>query len=143
MSILIGVWFAVAGGLAGLAGLSGMRRVRRLRRDGVATWAATVEPPARAGEPLDGSSRRTLIQYTLTDGRVMERISPGPARKAASLRPGQKVLVWYDPEDPQDILVYGREGRLADRAFLAAGLIFVLIGTWIAITSLSTDGMWR
>jgi hypothetical protein len=35
------------------------------------------------------------------------------------------VLVWYDPEDPQDILVYGREGRFIDRAFLAAGLIFV------------------
>ncbi len=53
------------------------------------------------------------------------------------------MLVWYDPGDPQDILVYGREGRLADRAFLATGLIFVLIGTWIAITSLSTDGTWR
>ena len=143
VSILIGVWFAAAGGLAGLVGLSGMRRVRRLRRDGVATWAAIVEPPAGADEPLDGSSRRTLIQYTLTDGRVIERIFPAPGRKAALLRPGQKVLVWYDPEDPQDILVYGREGRFADRAFLAAGLIFLLIGTGIAITSLSPDGMWR
>ena len=58
MSILIGVWFAVAGGLAVLAGLTGMRRVRRLRRNGVATWAATVEPPARAGEREDGSPGR-------------------------------------------------------------------------------------
>ena len=109
----------------------------------MATWAATVEPPAGADEPVDGSSRQTLIQYTLTDGRVIERIFPAPGRTAALLRPGQKVLVWFDPEDPQDSLVYGREGRLADRAFLAAGLVFVLIGTWIAITWLSTDGAWR
>lgn len=45
------------------------------------------------------------------------------------------MLVWYDPEDPQDILVYGREGRFIDRAFLTAGLIFVLIGAGIAVTA--------
>ena len=132
MSIVIGIWFAVAGGLAVLAGLTGMRRVRRLRRDGVATWAALEEPPARAGEPLDGSAGPALIRYTLPDGRVIKRIAPAPG-KTASLRPGQKVLVWYDPDDPQDIMVYGREGRFTDRAFLAAGLIFALIGTGMAI----------
>jgi hypothetical protein len=36
MLIVLGVWVAIAGGVAALAGLSGMRRVRRLRRDGVA-----------------------------------------------------------------------------------------------------------
>jgi uncharacterized protein DUF3592/Mu transposase-like protein len=132
MPVVLAVWFAVVGGLAALAGLTGLRRVRHLRRDGVATWAAFVEPPARAGEPPDGSP--ALIRYTLTDGRVIERISPAAARKAAP-RPGQKLLVWYDPEDPQDILVYGREGRFIDRAFLTAGLIFVLIGAGIAITA--------
>jgi hypothetical protein len=133
--IVIGVWFAVAGGLAVLAGLTGMRRVRRLRREGVATWAAFVEPPVQPGQPPDGSPHPALIRYTLTDGRVIERIGPSPARKTASLRPGQQVLVWYDPEDPQDILLYGREGRFTDRAFLAAGLLFVFIGTIIAVTS--------
>jgi hypothetical protein len=133
--IVIGVWFAVAGGLAVLAGLTGMRRVRRLRREGVATWAAFVEPPGQPGQPPDDSPHPALIRYTLTDGRVIERITPSPARKTAPRRPGQKVLVWYDPEDPQDILVYGREGRFTDRAFLAAGLLFVLIGTIIAVTS--------
>jgi hypothetical protein len=96
MSILIGVWFAVAGGLAGLAGLTGPRRMRRLRRDGVTTWAVFGETPAAADE-ASGSPRRILIRYTLTDGRVIERICPAAARKAASLGPGQKVLVWYDP----------------------------------------------
>jgi hypothetical protein len=42
------------------------------------------------------------------------------------------VLVWYDPEDPDDVLVYGRWGRAIDRTFVAAGTVFVLIGGWIA-----------
>jgi Protein of unknown function (DUF3592) len=132
MSILVGIWFALAGGLAVLAGLSGMRRVRRLHGDGVAAWAMAVAPPVSEGEQTGGPPRRTLIQYTLADGRVVERTAPERARKAASLRPGQKVLVWYDPEDPQDFLVYGREGWLADRAFVAAGIVFILAGTGVA-----------
>jgi Protein of unknown function (DUF3592)/Mu transposase, C-terminal len=70
-----------------------------------------------------------LIQYALMDGRVIERSSPEPVRRAALLRPGQKVLVWYDPADPQDVVVYGREERFADRTFVAVGLLFVLVGT--------------
>lgn len=73
-----------------------------------------------------------MIQYALTDGRVVERIFPEPARKASSLRPGQKVLVWHNPADPQEVLVCGREGRLADRAFVAIGVLFMPIGTGIA-----------
>src|SRR5216683_2551315 len=103
-----------------------MRRVRRLRRDGLSVWAMAVPPPVAEGEQLDGELRRTLIQYALQDGRVVERSSLEPVGRAASLRPGQKVLVWYDPADPQDVVVYGPEGRLADRTFVAVGLLFVL-----------------
>jgi hypothetical protein len=48
------------------------------------------------------------------------------------LRPGQKVLVWYDPDDPQDVLVYGREGRVADLVFVIAGALFIALGAGIA-----------
>jgi hypothetical protein len=128
MSIAIGVWFALAGGLAALVGLSGMRRARRLRRDGLSAWAMAVPPPVSAGEDSGGSSRRILIQYALPDGRVLERISPEPIRRAAALHPGEKVLVWYDPQDPSDVLVYGREGRLSDRTFVAVGALLMLAG---------------
>lgn len=112
MSIVIGVWFALA---AGLAGLSGMRRSRRLRSSGQPAWAvAAVESPG-------GPARRILLQFALADGRVIERSCPQPARKATSPTPGQKVLIWYDPVDPLDVLVFGRDGRHADRAFVAAG----------------------
>jgi hypothetical protein len=43
------------------------------------------------------------------------------------------VLVWYDPADPGDVLVWGREGRRSDRVFLAAGLLVVAVGLAIAV----------
>ena len=129
---MIGVWFALAGGVAALAGLTGMRRVRRLRRGGSPVWAVALPGPVSKDEGPGESPGRTVIQYTLADGRVVERVSPGSARKAAVLRPGQKVLVWYDPDDPQDVLVYGREGRAADLAFVIAGALFIMLGAGIA-----------
>jgi len=133
MLILFGILLAVPGGVAVLAGLSGMRRVRRLRRRGVATWALAVTPPASANRQSAGSPCRQVIRYTLADGRVLEQLTPAPARRSTSLRPGQKVLVWYDPEDPGDVLVYGRWGRAADRAFVIAGALSVLVGAGIAV----------
>jgi len=132
MLIVIGVWFALAGGVAALAGLTGMRRTRRLRRGGSPVWAVALPGQVSMDEEPGGSPGRTVIQYTLADGRVVERPSPGPARKAAMLRPGQKVLVWYDPDDPQDVLVYGREGRAADLAFVIAGVLFIVLGAGLA-----------
>jgi hypothetical protein len=131
MLVVIGVWFALAGGLAALAGLTARRRARRLRRGGSPVWAVALPRLASGAEEAGGSPGRTVIQYTLADGRVVERVSPGSAGKAAMLRPGQKVLVWYDPEDPQDVLVYGREGKAADLAFVIAGALFIVIGVGI------------
>jgi hypothetical protein len=135
MLTVIGILLAVPGGLAVLTGASAMYRVRRLRRAGVATWALALAP-AMSGDgdwQSAGPPREMLIQYTLADGRVFERATLASAGRKAPLTPGQKVLVWYDPEDPDDVLVYGRWGRFADRAFIAAGTLFVLIGGWLAL----------
>jgi hypothetical protein len=122
---LFGIWLAVGGAVATLAGLSGMRRFRRLRRGGQTAWAATIPAAVPTGRPL--------LQYTLADGRVMQRIAPAALRR----RPGEhgkKVLIWYDPDDPDDVLIYGRWGRASDRAFLAAGVMFILLGAGIALS---------
>jgi len=133
MLILFGIWVAVAGGVAALAGLSGLHRVRRLRRDGVTAWALAVpEPVLIGGEPADRDGRLRL-QYTLADGRMIERIGPAPRRRSGTPRPGDKVLIWYDPADPDDVLVYGRWGRTADRVFLTIGLLLIGVGTAIAV----------
>jgi len=131
MPILVGAILALPGGLAVLAGLSGMHRARRLRRNGSSAWAVALPEPVPAKQRPEGSPDRMLLQYTLADDRVMEQIAPGPARKSASLRPGQKVLIWYDPEDPRDVLVYGQEGRAADLVFVVVGVFFILAGLGI------------
>jgi len=127
---VLGVWLALAGAVALLAGLSSRHRTRRLRRHGLTTWGVTVTPPDEA-DP--GGPRRTLVQYRLADGQVLERIVPAAGLRKAPLPPGQKVLIWYDAEDPGDILVYGRWGRTSDWAFVAAGVVSVLAGIIIAV----------
>jgi hypothetical protein len=127
MSILIGLWFAFAGGVAALAALTARGRVRRLRRSGRTAWAMIVPSPASPGQ-----ARRKLIQYPLEDGQVIERLCPRPLRRAAAPAAGQQVLVWYDPADPTDVLVNGWDGRYSDLAFLAVGLFFIVVGMALA-----------
>jgi hypothetical protein len=134
MATVLGVWFAIAGVVPVVVGLAGRRRVRQLRRDGVKAWAVAVLQPATDGERADEErpgERRVALQYTLADGRVLEKLTPAAASKEP--RPGQSVLIWYDPADPFDILVYGREGRASDLAFMAAGAVFMLAGAGIAV----------
>jgi len=133
MLTVIGILVAVPGGLAVLAGATALHRVRRLRRAGVATWALTLVPATSGDWQSAGTPHELLIQYTLADGRVFERTVLAAAGRKARPTPGQKVLVWYDPQDPDDVLVYGRWGRFADRAFVVVGTLFVLIGGWLAL----------
>jgi hypothetical protein len=79
MSIEIGVWLAAVGCLAALVGLSSMRRLRRLRSRGVAVWAMAVPFPAPAS--VEEHANRTLLQYALEDGRVVEQMWPGGIRR--------------------------------------------------------------
>jgi uncharacterized protein DUF3592 len=133
MSVLFGVLFGLAGGVAALAGLSGMRRVRRLRRSGQPARAMVLPPRAAAGAGfLDDAPEPTMMQYALADGRVVERVCPVSARKAAGPGSARQILVRYDPADPQDILVHVREGWYSDRLFVAVGLLFIAIGIAVA-----------
>lgn len=133
MLAVFGIWVALAGGLAALTGLTSLHRVRRLRRDGVTAWALAVPEPAQAGREPPDRDGRLRLQYTLADGRVVERMGPAPQRRPGPSRPGDKVLIWYDPADPDDVLVYGRWGRPGNLAFLATGLLFVLAGIALAV----------
>jgi hypothetical protein len=152
MAVVLGIWVAVAGLVGVLAGLTGSRRVRRLRRDGVRSMAVAVPERVSGGGNRGGgnggggngggvsgdsdgvggydSERRVSLQYALADGRVLEKLVPGPA---SALSPGRSVLVWYDPGDPADVLVHGREGRTVNRGFVAVGILFVAIGVALAV----------
>jgi hypothetical protein len=132
MQVVVGLVFAFAGGVAALAGMTARSRVRRLRRSGRPAWAMVVPSPISADE--GESPCRHLIQYPLEDGNVIERLCPRPIRKAASPTVGQRVPIWYDPADPTDVLVNGWDGRYSDRAFLAVGLFFIVLGLAVAFS---------
>ena len=81
---------ALAGALALLVGVSARRRVQRLKRDGLKAWAEAIHRPLPDGEEHEGRPPVTL-QYTLTDGRVLERSARAggarrwhPAKKCSS-----------------------------------------------------------
>jgi hypothetical protein len=121
---------ALTGVPALLVGLFARRRTRQLRRDGVRVWAIAMHRPRDAGGQL------VTLQYRLPDGRVVEESAPARAkRREPPLLPGNKVLIWYDPADPAEILVYGREGQAADLAFVVVGAILALAGAIIAIVA--------
>jgi hypothetical protein len=126
MTTVLGIWIALAGAVGLLAGVTGSQRVRRLRRAGVRSWAVAVPQPV-SGED-DGWP--VALQYRLADGRVLEKPVPGPP---GALTPGRSVLVWYDPVDPTDVLVYGREGRKLNVGFAAVGVVFVALGVALIV----------
>ncbi len=132
MPAVTGIWMAVAGAVAALAGLSGLRRIRRLRATGLTAWAVAVPRPVSA-DRRRGRAGRVPLQYELADRRVLERVVFVTGKTAASLRAGEKVLLWYDPGDPRDVLVSGREGRISDTVLVIAGMLFILAGAGIAV----------
>ena len=138
MSVLYGVLVALAGGVAALAGLAGAYRRQRLRGRGLTAWATIVPTPVQPGErdefgrPVRGLPRQLSLQFALEDGRIIERPYPRPARNQDALASGRKVLVWYDAADPGDVLVFSQDGRWSDRAFVAAGALFIVVGASLA-----------
>jgi hypothetical protein len=127
MLVITGLVLALGGALAAIAGLSDMRRMRRLRRSGVKEWATVVHPaaqPLRRGDDL--GPLPAMLRYSIADGRVVE------SGEADTLDRDQKILVWYDPADPSDVLVYSRHGDRANAVFLAAGSALVAAGLAIA-----------
>jgi Protein of unknown function (DUF3592) len=128
--VVAGGWLLLAGAFAVMAGLADMRRTRRLRCSGVKNWAMVVRAADSTADP-DGLTPATMIQFSLADGRVVEQACPNSGR-AGRLKPGQKVLVWYDPADPADVLVYCRHARRADGLFVAAGSALILAGVGIS-----------
>jgi hypothetical protein len=134
MLIIVGVWVALAGAVAVVTGLAAASRRRQLRGAGKTTWATVVRSPDHRRELGDSSPRQVSLQFALDDGRIFERRCGQPGRGRHALEPGQKVLIWYDPADPGDVLVYGRDSRRpAGLAFVAAGLSFIAVGTGLAV----------
>ncbi|WP_406209189.1 DUF3592 domain-containing protein [Kitasatospora sp. NBC_01560] len=128
---------AVSAGLGGLvaylAGLAGLRDLRRLRQVGVPVRALVRE---RIPGPEDRSAAsRPLLQFTTEDGRVVEVFSPVPASRRAPLVDGSYVAIRYDPADPRQVLVTGRERRGLEYVFLGLGSVMALTALLLVVLS--------
>ncbi|MFF7988748.1 DUF3592 domain-containing protein [Kitasatospora xanthocidica] len=125
------VFGALGGVVAYLAGVVGLRELRRMRRVGVPASALVRE---RALGPEDRSpSPRPLLQFETADGRVVEVFSPVPSTTRHPLPDGGYVPVRYDPADPRQVLVEGRERRRLEYAFMALGVAMVLLAIALAV----------
>jgi hypothetical protein len=119
----------VSGAVAVLTGVAGLRGIHRLRRVGVEVWALVK----RACPATDEERARPLLQYETRDGRVMEVGSPVPASKRNPLADGSLVLVRYDPDDPRELLLQGRERTMLEYVLIGAGAAFVLLGAGLLL----------
>ncbi|MEU9130791.1 DUF3592 domain-containing protein [Kitasatospora sp. NPDC048540] len=121
--------FAAIGGLtAYLAGAVGLRDTRRLRRVGIPVQALVKYRSTQAGD-LAGAAR-PLLQFVTADETVMEVFSPVPAGRSQPLTDGGQVWISYDPADPRQVVVRGRERAWLDLSFVALGAA-VLLGALV------------
>ncbi|TJZ99211.1 DUF3592 domain-containing protein [Actinacidiphila oryziradicis] len=127
--VTMAVFTAASGAAALLAGLSGLRGIRRLRRVGVNVWALVKRAGPAAGE----DSVRPLLQYQTEDGRVIEVGSPAPPSKRHPLAEGSLVLVRYDPYDPRELQLHGRERATLEYTMVGAGTVFILLGAGLLL----------
>ncbi|MER7847645.1 DUF3592 domain-containing protein [Kitasatospora sp. NPDC096077] len=128
------VFGALGGVVAYLAGVVGLRDLRRMRRVGVPAQALVR---ARVPAPEDRAlPPRPLLQFETEDGRVVEVFSPVPSTTRHPLPDGGYVPVRYDPADPRQVVVEGRERRLLEYAFAALGLLMVLVAITLGATVL-------
>ncbi|MEU6170119.1 DUF3592 domain-containing protein [Streptomyces tanashiensis] len=122
--IVAAAFLGLGGAFAHLVGALGLSRIHRLRREGV-TVPALVRYRA-PGEEDAASPRRPLLQFATLDGRVVEVVSPVPPSRTHPLVDGGEVSITYDPADPSQILVDGRERRGVEYAFLGCGAAVAL-----------------
>ncbi|MEV4613225.1 DUF3592 domain-containing protein [Kitasatospora sp. NPDC049258] len=115
----LALFLGIGGLVAHLAGAVGLRDTRRLRRVGVPVRALVryraAGPDDRTGSP------RPLLQFTTADDAVVEVFSPVPAARSQPLPDGGQVWISYDPADPRQVAVRGRERAWLDVVFLALG----------------------
>ncbi|MCX3064232.1 DUF3592 domain-containing protein [Streptomyces beihaiensis] len=124
--IVLAASTAMGGLIAVLAGAYGLQRTRRVRTVGNVV-EALVKPPPQGTE-------RPLLQFRTLEGRVVEVVSPVPSTRRRPLRAGSSVSVAYDTDDPRDTVLLGAERPGADRGFMFAGAVLVLLGMLLTVS---------
>ncbi|ANW20716.1 DUF3592 domain-containing protein [Streptomyces clavuligerus] len=119
MQIVFAAFAALAGVVAVLAGAYGLHRTRHITRSGRYAIALVKPPPPGAERPV--------LMYETHDGRIVETVSP------VSLPSGSSVRLRYDPADPREVVVDGRERTATDRGFMIVGCVLVVAALALAV----------
>jgi hypothetical protein len=130
VAVLAGI--AAFGGIfAVLVGAYGLRQARRVSETGVRVQALVKRHPGEARE--ESAPLRPLLQFVTEDDRVMEVVCPVPSTRRRPFSDGDNVHVAYDPADPRNVVVHGRERLGPDRAFIAGGALVVLLSVTLLV----------
>lgn len=130
VAVLAGI--AVFGGMfAVLVGAHGLRQARRVSETGVRVQALVKRHPGGVRE--ESALLRPLLQFVTEDDRVMEVVCPVPSTRRQPFGDGDNVHVSYDPADPRNVVVHGRERLGPERVFIAGGSLVVLLSLTLLV----------
>ncbi|MFB7308152.1 DUF3592 domain-containing protein [Streptomyces sp. NPDC056192] len=130
MAVLAGI-AAFGGMLAVLVGAYGLRQARRVSETGVRVQALVKRYPGEVR--AESALLRPLLQFVTEDDRVMEVVCPVPSTRRQPFSDGDNVHVSYDPADPRNVVVHGRERLGPERVFIAGGALVVLFSTLLVV----------
>lgn len=112
-----------------IAGIADWRRVRHIRAAGETAWAMIVAAPRHP--EYEPSAYRPLLRFETSEGRPVEVFSPLPPTRRRPLTEGRRILVYFDPADPTQVLIHGGRQR-AGVVIIALG-IAAIVGAVIAM----------
>ncbi|MFD4230372.1 DUF3592 domain-containing protein [Streptomyces sp. NPDC058545] len=130
MAVLAGI-AAFGGMLAALVGAYGLRQARRVSETGVRVQALVKRYPGEVR--AESALLRPLLQFVTEDDRVMEVVCPVPSTRRQPFSDGDNVHVSYDPADPRNVVVHGRERLGPERVFIAGGALVVLFSVTLLV----------
>jgi hypothetical protein len=123
-AVVPALFLGFGGFVAYLAGVVALAQTRRLRRVGIPVQALVKHRPAVRGDTSGRSG--PLLQFATESGGVMEVFSPAGSTRSRPLVDGHQVLIAYDPDDPRQVVLPGRERRAVDYAFVGLGVCLML-----------------
>ncbi|WP_330460321.1 DUF3592 domain-containing protein [Streptomyces sp. NBC_00820] len=118
-------------------GVTIRRGTRRLREQGANARGTVVGFRTRRDFDSNSTMYRPVVQWVTGDGRTVEVVSSTARNTVGDLHRGAAVTVFYDPDDPERMLIDGYDGGVLAGVFCllgAVGLAAALLVVWCLAT---------
>lgn len=120
--------FALAGSLLFYIGIREARENYHIFRNGIETEGTVVDlyhRPMKVNEKTSGS-KAPVIQF-VTNQNIQIRFYSTSFSNLSHYEIGQKLRIWYLPENPQKASLNGKDAWLLSASFLVFGFVICLI----------------